>query len=1098
MTSITRIPAATRPLSDTQRRLWLLAESRPGDTFYNVPFAFDLDGPLDAAALERALSDLAARHPALRIAVRPVGGDLVAIEDDGTRPEPSALVEAGGETLADRREWADGFAARFAAQPFDLSRGPLLRTALIRLGPQRHRLLVCVHHIVFDGTSFEVFYRELCALYATHVGAPQETLAPPVDYDALIERENAAADRASASLAYWTKRLAGAPEVLELPIDGSRSADTRHEAARRTLELPAELVKRLRQLAGRERVGIFMVLKAAFDVLLHQHGAPDVVVALALSGREGPDATRAIGYLAKPVVQRCEFAGDPAFAELLARVRGDILDAHDHCDLAFEDVLDALGMVRDSGYTPLYQVMFGYQTQPPTREAAGLRFTPGFLPLPTAKTELELTVTGTPDGMEAALVYRTDLFHEPIVLAMLRRYRTLLERIAHDPRARVSALIAPDAEEWRAAIEDGNRTEAQFPRDKLIHELVEEQAARTPDAVAVRSGDRRWTYRRLVEAATRTAQLLGDLGVRPETPVGVFLPRSPELIAAMLGIFRAGGVYVPLDEALPDRRLRDLAEDAGLALVLSGSDRAAVALDGLGTPIVDPAQAMAAEEHASPDLPDDGAAAPNGAVSPNSTVTSSNAAYILYTSGSTGRPKGVVLEHRNLLNLITWAHRHLGTELFRAVPLISSVAFDVAMWEIFTALGCGGTVIVAQDAFSLAHTPGVEDATVVTAVPSVLAELLKNGGLPPNARTVFSNGEVLPPSLLEALYRVPSVDVVYNMCAPTETTTFSLFNIVRPGEPIPLGRPMDNTTAYILDARMRPVPGVVGQLHIGGAGVSRGYLNRPDLTAERFTADPFSALPGQRIYATGDLVRAAPDGRILYVGRADHQVKLRGCRIELGEVEAALLAHPDVAEACALVLRSAGGDELASAVALRPGAAATPPQLKEFLRERLPGYMVPTRLAATERLALLPSGKLDRTAIGQELARSRNDSADADEPAAAGPGPAGGAAYRAVAEAWAQVLGSEERLGRNFFDAGGNSLLLLSLRAGLSERLGREVPIAELLRRPTVRAMAQLFGNGDESQSPPDVDAQDGASQERARRAARAAILRRKSSHDSR
>jgi amino acid adenylation domain-containing protein len=470
---------------------------------------------------------------------------------------------------------------------------------------------------------------------------------------------------------------------------------------------------------------------------------------------------------------------------------------------------------------------------------------------------------------------------------------------------------------------------------------------------------------------------------------------------------------------------------------------------------------------------------PEGPV--NSPARPANAAYILFTSGSTGGPKGVVLEHRNLINLITWAHRELGVETFVSVPLISSMTFDVCMWEIFTALAAGGTVVIAEDALALPRTAGADTVSLVTAVPSIWSELLKMGGTPASARTVVSNGEVLSPSVLRDLAALPGVETIYNMYAPTETTTFSLFNIVRPGEPIPIGRPMLNTRAYILDSQKRPVaPGVVGELHLGGAGVTRGYLNRPALTAERFIPDPFSVTGGERLYATGDLVRHAPDGRILYVGRVDHQVKLRGARIELGEVEATMLAHPAIGEACAMVRRGPAGDELVAAGAPRRGASVDAAELRTFLADWLPGYMVPAVLRVTDRLPLLPSGKLDRKGVLALLAA---------EPAVTRKEPVAGESERRVAACWTAVLGAEFGATDNFFDAGGNSLLLIRLREALRAEFSQDVHVIDLFRHPTVRAMAGILTG----EAAPETASAAGNERGAARRSAQLALSRRRS-----
>ncbi|MGC5287861.1 non-ribosomal peptide synthetase [Micromonospora sp. DT231] len=1006
------------PASAAQQRLWFMAEMRPGDPFYNVPFEVRFDGPLDPAALRRALTELARRQPALRTGLRAVDGHVEQVV-----AAPGPVQVATGQ---------DDDVAAFLDRGFDLAAEPLARFLLVRVSETEHRLVGCVHHVVFDGVSLDLFRTELISLYATYAAGAEPAPREPADYAGYSRRRAAAAGDGAA--AFWTKHLTGAPEVMDLPLDRSRPAVTRHRMAYLSRTIAPAVADRLAGVARRFRASEYMLTKAACDVLLRQHGVTDVVTALALAGRDDPATAELIGYLARPVVVRTEFGDDPSFGDLLGRVRGSLLDAMEQPDLPFETVLGALGVAHDPSYYPFYQVMFGYEEVPAPASAGELTVRVSYPLLPTAKVELDFALTRTEQGLRFRIGYREDLFDAVTVQRMLERLETILGRIVEDPAQPVSDLIAATDADVRLVLHDWNDTTGEVP-DLLIHQLLERQAAVTPDAVAARSGDRRWSYRELDAAANRAGHLLLDLGVVPEARVGVCLPRSLEMLAVMLGIFKAGGVWVPLDPALPQRRLDQIVADAGLAVIVA-APRYAERVAGY------PARHVELTED-DPRL----RTGPDGPV--DSPVRPANAAYILFTSGSTGGPKGVVLEHRNLINIITWAHRELGPETFTSVPLISSMTFDVCMWEIFTALAGGGTVVIAEDALALPRTPGTDTLSLVTAVPSIWSELLKMGGPPGSPPTVVSNGEVLAPSVLRGLAELPGVERIYNMYAPTETTTFSLFNIVRPGEAIPIGRPMLNTKAYILDPRKRPVPpGVVGELHLGGAGVTRGYLNRPALTAERFIPDPFSTTGGERLYATGDLVRYASDGRILYVGRVDHQVKLRGARIELGEVEAIILTHPAVGEACAMVRRAASGDELVAAAAPRPGAAVSDAELRGFLADRLPAYMVPAVLRVTDSLPLLPSGKLDRKAV---LALLAAGSADRPKEATVGE------AEERVAACWAEVLGGAAGATDNFFDAGGNSLLIIRLREALRAAFGRDVHVIDLFRHPTIRAMATFL-----------------------------------------
>lgn len=1028
------------PLTPAQQRLWVLGQLRPGDPFYTVPFVVDIDGQLDLLALRSCLDEIVRRHAPLRTRVQQLEGELIQVAEPPTPldlavvslddlPEPARAVRAA--TLADE----------FAQTPFDLAGGRLFRAMLLAINERTHRLVVAAHQLIFDVRSREVFADELVARYEAEVANhPPPLPEPAVTYGDHLRRQQARREAGGSEEArsYWAARLAGAPEVLELPISAARPATSANVAAHRSRLIPEDVVEPLRQLARDRGVSMLVVTKAACDILLRQHGATDVLMGVAIPDRDDSATKGLIGYLEKPVVLRCELFEDTSFAQVLARVREDVQAARVHADLPFEAVLRDLSVAHDPSYYPLYQVMFAYRARSPERLAGGARFAVSPLSPHTAKVELEFTLTDQGDGLHAQLTYRSDLFDEVTVDRLLDRLETILRRVGREPGGRLSELVLPSERERQQVVEEWNRTRVDLPPE-CIHHLVEQQVDLSPDAVAAQAGERRWTYRELDRAANQVAHRLRELGVRPELRVGICLPRSLEMLAAMLGVFKAGGVYVPLDSALPAHRLHLLIQDADPTVILSDARHESL-FDGLPVRTVG---LEAGDLEPAGDRP---------AHRVESTVVPGNAAYILYTSGSTGRPKGVVLEHRNLRHLLNWAHRELKPETFASVPLISSMGFDVSIFEIFTALTCGGTVVVAEDAFALPRTEGADTVTLVVAVPSILAELLKMDGLPRSAGTVISNGEVLPPSVLRDLYDTPSVTVVYNVYAPTETTTFSLYNVVRPGEPIPIGRPMDNTVAYVLDPQLRPVPpGVVGQLHLGGAGVTRGYLNQPVLTAERFIPDPFSTEPGQRLYATGDMVRHGPDGRILYVGRADHQVKLRGCRIELGEVEAALLAHPDVDEACAAVTRGGAGDALLAAVAALEGSAVSPAEVRGFLQERLPGYMVPESIRVCDKLPLLTSGKLDRKQIHEMLAKSLA-MVDIEPPA--------GEAERLVAAAWASVLGQEVGGNQSFFDAGGNSLLLVLLREELRAVFQRDIEMADLFRHLTVRAMAQYLTGG--------------------------------------
>ncbi|MGW7332605.1 condensation domain-containing protein, partial [Streptomyces sp. NPDC054840] len=830
-------PPPALALTPAQRRLWALGQLRPGDPFFSIPFVVTIEGPLDGDALRRALDALVRRHDALRVRiVRDADGEPV--QQIGA-PGPVALdpVDATREEAAARAE-------AFARTPFDLDGGPLLRVELLRLSETGHQLLVGVHHIVFDGASLDLFTAELVALYGAFAEGRVDPLPrPAVGYGEFLAARTALDEEAGPErLAYWTQRLAGAPELLELPLSGPRRARAGHAGARVTTVVPEPVVEPLRRLARAKRASLFMVLKAAVDVVLSQYGGTDVLTGMAVSGRDTTESAGVIGYLTRPVVLRGELADDPRFTDLIGRVRGDLLDALDHPDLLVDEVMDRLGLARDPSYHPLYQVMYTHAPAAPVHEAAGSRFGAAELRLPTMKTDLAIDTVEGEDGLLVLADYRTDLFDEATARLLLDRLRLVLERIGADPQARVSTLLHTEAPAPAAAYEDGD----------TLHDLVAEQIARTPDAVAVAAGARTWTYRELDRTAERVAARLRTLGVGPETPVGVCVPKSFALAAAQLGVVRAGGTCVPLDPELPAFLLRLAVDDAGLRTVLADAYSGAL-FDHTRVDVLDP----------------EDAADQDGAAPPAVRVPARGAAWVLRTAGVTGEPRAVVAEHRNLVSRLRWAHRDLPATVFDAVAQLAAPDSPAAFLELFGPLTRGGRAVVPT---------GGDEATVLAA-PAELAGLLTGGARVP----VLTTGEPLFPGTLAAAVAAGATGV-HQLYSCAETAGPVLAGPARTPEgegygPLPLGLPA-GATAYVLDARGGiAATGAVGELHIGGPAVTRGYLDRASRTAERFLPDPFGGEPGARLFATGDLARRLPDGRIVFAGRAADHALVRGVRV---------------------------------------------------------------------------------------------------------------------------------------------------------------------------------------------------------------------------
>ncbi|MFF0433764.1 condensation domain-containing protein [Streptomyces sp. NPDC004327] len=1024
------------PLTRAQGRLWTLAQLRPRDPFFSVPFAVDVEGPLDEDALGRALAELVRRHPALRV--------RIARDEDG-EPVQSVLDAASGVPALPAAEpagadEAEELAAAFAAEPFDVDGGPLLRLRLLRLtdaATTAHRLLVGVHHIVFDGASLTLFVTELTELYGAFAeGRPVALPEPAVAYgDFLAARtERDEQDRAE-NLRYWTARLAGAPRVTELPVRAPRGPAAGHGGDRRTAEIPAGVVEPLRVLARKKRCTLYMVLKAAVDVVLSAYGTTDVLTGMAVSGRDTVESAGLVGYLTRPVILRADVSDDPEFTELLARVRGDLLDALDHADLPVDEVIDALDVPRDPSHHPLYQVMYTHQPAAPEHRAGGAVFRAGELRLPTTKADLAIDTLETADGgLHALADYRTDLFDAETAELLLDRLRVVLERVGADPAQRVSALLRPDEAQRRLLLTEWNPAAGAGAAEECVHTLVAAQAARTPDAVAVAAGPRSWTYRELEATAEDLAARLRRLGVGPETRVGVCAPASFALVAAELAVWKAGGVCVPLASDLPAFLLRLAVAEAALGVVLA---------DPVAVPFFDHTQVRVVEVDAERSVPADGA--PPAEAAP--AARPRNAAVVLRTAGATGEPMPVVLEHRQLASRLRWAARELPAEALDAVVPLGAPDAAGAVFELFAPLVRGGRVVV----------PAGGAAGTVCAAPSVLGSPTGTGV---DSAYVLAAGEPLVPA------RIPAA-AVHQVYAAAETGGPALAGPVAAGAdgPVALGLPAD-ATVYVLDPAGRLLaPGVIGELHIGGSAVARGYLGRPGPTAERFRPDPYGTEPGGRLFATGDLARWTPGGRLEFAGRAVEQTGVLGVRVAAVDVQAALLAHPDVARAEVVLADGpatadapAAARALVAAVTARPGAGLTADALRAHLGRILPGYLLPHRLEVLDRLPLLPSGRADRTSLLKAVAQAAERRA-ARAAAEAAERPVS-EVERLVADAWEQVLGRAVGAESGFFDVGGNSLLLVRLRDRLRTALGREVDVIDLFRHSTIRAMAAYFGEG--------------------------------------
>jgi amino acid adenylation domain-containing protein len=1043
---VPRAQTGDAPLSHAQERLWFLDRMFPGATVYNLVAALRLPGALDPAVLERALAEVVRRHDLLRTTFHEVNGTPVQVVAPFTGFALPA-EDLSGLPPGEREAQVRARVTRERAHVFDLSAGPLFRASLLRLDAGDHVLLVGMHHIASDAWSMGVFVRELRVLYDAYREGWDSPLTPlPVqyaDYAAWQRSQPPAAEERH--LAYWRRKLGGAPELLELPTDRPRTPVPSFRGTQVPVEAPLEVLDRLRALANAQGATLHMVLLGAYQVLLARYaGTPDVSVGIAVSGRSRREIEGLIGIFVNTLVLRTDLSGDPTFRAVVDRVRETALDAYQHQEVPFERVVAEVRPHRSLSHSALFQVMFLLDELAPAPAAAGtggLRLEP-FASEPPESTQVDLTLAlrAHARGLSGSLEYATDLFDEGTARRMAGHLERVLALLAADPDVRLSAVELLDETERRLVLETWNRTEATPPPDGLLHALIAAQAARTPDAVAVVFEDESLTYRELEVRANRLGRHLVRLGAGPEARVGVCLRRGPDMVVTLLAVLKAGAAYLPLDPAYPAARLAYMLDDAGAPLLVTESSlRGLLAGDGARIVLVDgDAEAIAMEA----------AEAPRAAVAPE------NAAYVIYTSGSTGRPKGVVVTHANAADFFVGMDEVVGGPVPGTWLAVTRIGFDIHVVELLWTLARGFRVVVhpdleqAREEETLARAVRRYGVTHLQCTPSLAAMVVAESGVEAlcGLERIFLGGEALPAGLAAQVHAVLPGGLV-NMYGPTETTVWSAAHAVRGGEAVvPIGRPMANTRVYVLNEGLRPQPvGLPGELYVAGPGVTRGYLGRPGLTAARFLPDPFGVEPGARLYRTGDRVRWQHDGTLEFLGRLDEQVKVRGFRIEPGEIEARLAEHPAVREAVVLVREDAPGDRrLVAYVVGDPAAGAD--VLRAHLSERLPEYMVPSAFVALKALPLTPNGKVDRKALPAP------DFASAEGRYVAPRTPV----EEVLAEIWAEVL-RLERVGveESFFELGGHSLLATRVVSRIREVFGVEVPLRALFEGPTV---AQLAG----------------------------------------
>jgi aspartate racemase len=1038
------------PLSFAQERLWLLDQLQPGSPVGNCPLALRLTGWLDESALRQALQTIVDRHEVLRARFPVHNGQPVQVILPSLVLE-LRLIELSQLASVERQPRASRLATEEALRPFDLARDPVLRATLLRLRPQEHVLLLVFHHIVFDAWSAQVFMGEFSNLYrALSAGSAPALADIPIQYPdfAQGQRRRLRGELLERRLLYWRQQLSGCPPV-DLFADRPRPSVLSHRGGRIEVLLPEPLVDSLAALSRREKATLFMTLLAAFQVLLSRYsGSEDIAVGSMVAGRNWAGTEKLIGNFSNRLLLRTDLSGNPTFRELLGRVRETCRGAYRHQDLPFEKLVERLRLEHVLSSATPFQVMFNLENQPEEAPAiSGLRVAEFEFEFPVAACDLTLEIVPRGRQLRCSFVYHADLFDGGTIERSAGHYRTTLEALVAQPDVRIASLPLLSLAERRRILVEWNRTEVEYPRHTTIPELFAAQAERKPEAVALTFQEQSLTYGELNRQANRLANQLRGLGVGLETRVGICVERSLEMVVGLLAILKAGGACVPLDPGYPKKRLAFLLEDAGIQVLLTHKRlKSVLSSRHLNVVFLDK-------------LEDSDVG--SGSHDPLVGAKPDQVAYLLYTSGSTGKPKGVEILHRGIVRLL------FGTDFApfgeTQVSLqLSSTSFDATLFEIWGALLHGGRCVLFPGRIpELAQLRALlksENVTTLFLAPSLFNMLIDDApDVLARVPLLLVGGEALSvPHICRALSLLPTTELV-NAYGPTESTTFACcYRIPRTqsllASSIPIGRPIANTQVYILDPHLQPVPlGVAGELCIGGDGLARSYLNRPETTCQRFIPNPFSSEPGARLYKSGDLCRYLPDGNIEFLGRLDNQVKIRGFRIELGEIESALAEHPAVSAAAVVVREEIPGEKRLVAYIVPHRSTNSPSSnvLQAFLREKLPDYMVPSDFVTLESLPLTPNGKVDRRALplGRRSCQAARRYVPPRDPQ-----------ELQLVKIWEELLNLRPiGIEHDFFDLGGHSLLAVRMMQRIEDTYGKGLPLATLFAEATIKHLAECL-----------------------------------------
>ena len=1034
---------AELPLSHSQQRLWFFTQLDPKNPVYNVVISLWLNGDLKREALERSLRSILERHESLRTGFYERSGQPFAQIKELVSWSLSD-VDLSHLESEDAVVKAMQLGREAARKSFALDEPPLFRATLISVAPRSSLLVLSMHHIVSDGWSLGVLSQELTQLYAAFSdGQPSPLAAPTLQFCDYVRWEQDAGRRAAdQQLPYWLDRLSGELPVLELPGDRPRPALQSFNGRRISINIDGPLALRVRELSRATGATVFMVLLATFQTLLSRYtGVEDILVGSSTSNRPRQEFTTQIGFFVNNLVLRGNLSGNPTFVELLQRTRETATSAFAHQSVPFERLVEALHPERALSHNPLVQVMFNFQNLPmPELRFAGLTAEVAEVDPGIARADLNLEVWPHNQGFRCDFEYSTDLFDDATIRQMQGHFLNLLEGAVANPETPVAALPLLSQAQYKQIIEEWNDTGTPPQRYSTIAPWFRAQAEATPNAIAVESGGERLTYSQLDERSERLARILRGSGVCREVVVGLFFTRGLEMVVALLAVLKAGGAYLPLDPNFPSQRIAFILSDAEISVLLTQSSL---------VPALPQSNALLIVADEAVDEDADSVQEASYDMSENQSGPD-DLAYLIYTSGSTGLPKGTQLTQRSLVNLISSILHEPGLTSLDTLVAVTTLSFDIASLDVLGPLLCGAKLVIASrdetlDSFALGVLLDKVEATVLQATPSTWRMLVESGWEGKSDLRMWCGGEALSPDLAESL--LARGRELWNIYGPTETTIYSVGHRVQNDEnPILIGRPLANTQLYILDVYGQPAPiGVAGELYIAGQGVARGYSKRPDLTQSRFLPDPFSKKTGSRMYRTGDLARYRRDGQIQLLGRTDHQIKLRGYRIELGEIEAVIERHPKVLRAAVALCGEGTSQRLIAYVKREEDSAA---ELRPWLQERLPDYMVPASFIELSEFPLTPNGKIDRNRLPapEEIGKHAN-------PAVEG---ARNQMERSLVHLWSDVLRLNSiSVHDNFFDLGGHSLLLMQVHARLRRDIDPDLTVIDLFRYPTVESLAR-------------------------------------------